>query len=160
MNNELYHYGVPGMRWGKRNAKLADKNKKLAAKRIYVKKTKGPTSNSYIRTSKKIYLNNAKIKYNEARMKYKKNKNDKTKMAMKLAKHDLNRAKDIKRLGASKILGEKALKEVYGKLPTSTLLKISNKERAKAKTIKTIDNIGDTAMGVQLATLDVLTSVM
>lgn len=46
MNNELYHYGIPGMRWGNRRGKS---NKTLSKSKS---KTKSDTKNAKIKLSK------------------------------------------------------------------------------------------------------------
>lgn len=66
LQNELYHYGVKGMKWGVRRSR-SDQIKALTEKARDIRETKGAASKKFISTRKKLYRVRNQEKLKEAR---------------------------------------------------------------------------------------------
>lgn len=108
--DEIYHHGILGQKWGKRNGPpyplgASDKSylenkyerqkasvKNLQQKRREVAQTKGITSDKYSKVSKKLYLERERTKYTKAKI-------DKDDVAKVNAKAGIKDAKYFKKNG-------------------------------------------------------------
>ena len=145
--NELRHYGVLGMKWGKRKAaRLESKVNRLSERKDYLRKTKNVTSRDYINTSKKHYLAKQQLKLQQA-----KNKNDK--VGETVAKYDVKVAKSFAKKGGTSFTAKPMLRAIYGKnLTEKELQSISitefNVERGRDRAKKVLAAVGPIAVSV------------
>lgn len=122
--DELYHYGVPGMRWGHRKIKRMESKQQdmLAKKQI--------GTNKYVNLSNKLYI----AKKKQALRTAKKNKNS---IDVQNLKYDIQEAKGAKKYGAN-VLDANRFKSVY-KVKRSTkegaAVSLASNKRADAKEI-------------------------
>lgn len=107
--DELYHYGVLGMRWGHRKAEYyTNKIKKVSKQRNEAYAKKGAISNSFRKKSKQLYLLKAKQLYNQSKL-------NGTKADRMATKEFVKEAKYIKRNGTANMMGTRS---IYGEKPT------------------------------------------
>lgn len=139
-NNELYHHGVLGMKWGKRKAKYySDKVKDLTKKRTEVYNQKGAISNKFRKTSKELYLAKAKKNYYDAKASGNKADIMSTKIGVKEAKY-------VKRHGTGNMLGTR---NIYGqRLTSNEMTAINIKEVRKSNRVATGKKVGLAALSV------------
>lgn len=147
--NELYHYGILGMKWGvqRHQSKLDSLKKKIKKgeeKRADVMNKQGVTSNKYRTMSKSLYITKQKAKIEKAKI----NNDD---VAITNAKEDLKVAKNIKKYGASYPTGANAndIRAVFGnKLPLETVHALSAKEYSQLSRKDTVKNVTKKALAV------------
>lgn len=123
--DELFHYGVKGMKWGvSRYNRLSQKVKAGENKREDILKTKRYDSNAYIKKSRKLYLDKARL--NLAKAKIKGSIED-----IEIAKDDVKTAKIIKKYGTNGPVNfyNNIKRSVYGeKLTKKQIEHLSNKD--------------------------------
>lgn len=106
--NELYHYGVPGMKWGKRKAKYDVEIAKLQERQKHLRTNRGVTSAKFQKTALKLDKMKAKRELLDAKI----NQDD---VAKAKAKEKLKGAKqndDVRNIKGMKLTDQelKALK--------------------------------------------------
>ena len=125
ITDDLYHYGVKGMKWGvRRYNRISEKVKTGEKKREDILKTKRYDSNAYIKKSRKLYLDKARLSLAKAKMKG-------SIEDIEIAKDDVKTAKIIKKYGTNGPVNfvNKIKRSVYGeKLTNKQIEHLSNKD--------------------------------
>lgn len=132
--NELYHYGVLGMKWGQHKySSQKNKIKRLSDKRDKIAEKKGVVSNGYLNKSKDLYLLKQKQKLTKAKL-----NNDSTEKT--IAKDKIREAKGFKKNGVFTYnYNSNDVRKVYGynlsnKDKTAIQIKEINQDTNRIKT--------------------------
>ena len=124
-DDELYHYGVKGMKWkNHRYVKYENKVQKRQIKLDAIKNRHGVTSHEYREAAKQLNVLKSKRDLVDAKLGKDKNK-------ILEAKEKVRTAKFIRDNGAHKIT-DKQMKDIFGKLDNKEVNSIRRKEKVDA----------------------------
>jgi hypothetical protein len=151
--DELYHHGIKGMKWGVRRSqeqldRLAGRIKKQEGELNEIERRKGVASSSYSKKARNLYL--TKTKYNLEKAKQS-NNTDK----IRSVKADVKQAKIWKKKGMAnsstselrKVYGNKVTKQNVGEIKVNEYTTAERTRKGKKAAGITIGTIGAVGVG-------------